>query len=320
MFKRNYERTSEPNSFFIFKISRKPLDYFINLDVIDLWKEKIYNFYNSKFRITNPDEYKKIIAYVDQVNKFCSKYISNFLSKVEKLNDEKIENENILNITIDTISFITSLVTYHNAYTSLQEESNLDLSPKNFINILVNKIEEKSNTLLKKYPPLKNILLINNFFYIHSKIAKDPLDHFFDKEYFGKLKEKVNINSKDYLKNTWRKVIEITFNENNDIAYEKDTNELKATSKELIKKRFTTFNEEMKINLKIQQHMQIIDKNIEKSMVKNNINFVCKRYRVVLDKYKNIKFTKNEDKIILYKNIEQVEQELKTYFSINMNY
>jgi hypothetical protein len=157
-----------------------PLDYFINLDVIDLWKEKIYNFYNSKFRITNPDEYKKIIAYVDQVNKFCSKYISNFLSKVEKLNDEKIENENILNITIDTISFITSLVTYHNAYTSLQEESNLDLSPKNFINILVNKIEEKSNTLLKKYPPLKNILLINNFFYIHNKISKDPLMHFFD--------------------------------------------------------------------------------------------------------------------------------------------
>ena len=146
---------------------------------------------------------------------------------------------------------------------------------------------------------MKNILLINNFFYIHSKIAKDPLDHFFDKEYFGKLKEKVNINSKDYLKNTWRKVIEITFNENNDIAYEKDTNVLKATSKELIKKRFITFNEEMKINLKIQQHMQIIDKNIEKSMVKNNINFVCKRYRVVLEKYKNIKFTKNEDKIIL---------------------
>ena len=297
-----------------------PMDYFMNLDIVDLWIEKISNFYNSKIKNSNPDEYKSIISYISKINKFCSLYITNFLSKVETLNDEKIENENLLNITTDTISFISALIIYHNAYTYLQQENNLDLSPKNFITILVNKIEEKSNSLLKKYPPLKNILLINNFFYIHSKIAKDPLDHFFDKEYFGKLKEKVNINSKDYLKNTWRKVIEITFNENNDIAYEKDTNELKATSKELIKKRFTTFNEEMKINLKIQQHMQIIDKNIEKSMVKNNINFVCKRYRVILEKYRNIKFTKNEDKIILYKNIEQVEQELKTYFSINMHY
>ena len=295
-----------------------PLDYFMNLDVIDAWKEKIYNFYNSKFRITNPDEYKKIIEYVNQVNQFCSKYISNFLSKVEKLNDEKIENENILNITIDTISFITSLVTYHNAYTSLQEESNLDLSPKNFINILINKIEEKSNTLLKKYPPLKNILLINNFFYIHSKISKDPLMHFFDPEYIKSIKEKVNSNSKDYIRNTWKKTIEITFSEKDDIAYDAETNELKATSKEMIKKRFTTFNDEMALNLRIQQHIQIIDKNIEQSMINNNIKVITKNYQKILDKYKDFQFNKNVDKIIIYKNIQQITEELKTFFSLNM--
>ena len=297
-----------------------PLEYFMNLDVADLWIEKIANFYNSKIKNSNPEEYKSIIAYINKVNKFCSVYISNFLSKVEILNDEKVENENLLNITTDTISFISSLIVYHNAYTHLQEESNLDLSPKNFINILINKIEEKANLLLKKYPPLKNILLINNIFYIHSKIVQEPLKLFFDKEYFGKLKEKVNTNSKDYLKNTWKKVVEITFSDNNDIVYEKETNELKATSKELIKKRFNTFNEEMKINLKIQQHIQIIDKNIEKSMVKNNISFVCKKYQIILDKYKNVNFTRNIDKIILYKNIKQVEQDLQTYFSIHMNY
>ena len=297
-----------------------PFEYFMNLDIADLWIEKIASFYNSKIKTSNPDEYKSIITYINKINKFCSLYISNFLSKVEILNDEKVENENLLNITTDTISFISSLIIYHNAYTHLQEGSNLDFSPKNFINILINKIEEKANLLLKKYPPLKNILLINNIFYIHSKISQEPLKHFFDKEYFGQLKEKVNTNSKDYLKNTWKKVVDITFSENNDIVYEKETNELKATSKELIKKRFNTFNEEMKINLKIQQHMQIIDKNIEKSMVKNNISFVCKRYQIILDKYKNVNFTRNIDKIILYKNINQVQQDLQTYFSIHMNY
>ena len=106
---------------------------------------------------------------------------------------------------------------------------------------------------------------------------------------------------------------EITFSDKNDIVYEKETGELKATSKELIKKRFITFNEEMKINLKVQQHIQIIDKNIENSMIKNNISYLTKRYQ-------NINFSTNIDKIILYKNIQQVEQELRTYFSVHMNY
>jgi len=76
----------------------------------------------------------------------------------------------------------------------------------------------------------------------------------------------------------------------------------------------------MKINLKVQQHIQIIDKNIENSMIKNNISYLNKRYQKILDKYQNIHFSSNIDKIIIYKNIEQIEQELKTYFSIHMNY
>ena len=247
------------------------------------------------------------------------------MERVKILNDEKIENENLLNITTDTIEFLSALVSYNNAYLVLQQEikknnNSIDLSPRNFIYILVEQIEEKSKILLKKYPPLKNILLINNLFFIHNRISQQPLSEYFDKNDINKIKEKINLNSKDYLKNTWRKIAEISFNDKNDIVYDKETNELKATSKELIKKRFTTFNEEMKINLKIQQHVQIIDPNIEKLMVKNNISYVCKRYQIILDRYKNINFTRNFDKIVLYKNVQQVEQELKEYFTINMNY
>ena len=136
----------------------------------------------------------------------------------------------------------------------------------------------------------------------------------------GNIKNIVNTNSKEYLKNTWRKSIEISFTEKDDIIYDKETNELKATSKELIKKKFNTFNDEMKLNLKIQQHIQIIDKNIEKSMVKNNISFITKKYQALLDKYKDIKFSKNVDRIIIYKNVGQITEELNTFFSFNMNY
>jgi hypothetical protein len=130
------------------------MDYFINLDIADLWIEKISPFYDSKIKISNPDEYKRILGFIEQINKFCLVYMENFLSKVDILNDEKIENETLLNITIDTISFISSSILYYNEYASLQTMSKLDLSPKNFITKLVQKIEEKSNTLLKKYPPL----------------------------------------------------------------------------------------------------------------------------------------------------------------------
>ena len=304
-----------------------PVEYFKNLDVIDLWVQQISPFYNNKIKISNPEEYKNINEFISQIKKFCSIYIKNFLDKVEKLNDENIENENLLNITTDTIDFLSSLIMYNNAYSLIQQElkqnkenNNIDLSPRNFILILVEQLEEKSKILLKRYRPLKNILLINNYFYIHSKISKQPLSEFFDKNDLSKIKEKINLNSKEYLKNTWKKIAEITFNDKNDIVYEKESNELKATSKELIKKRFITFNEEMKINLKVQQHIQIIDKNIEMLMIKNNISYVTKRYQIVLDRYKNVNFSRNVDKIILYKNTEQIEQELRTYFSIHMDY
>ena len=304
-----------------------PVEYFKNLDVIDLWVQQISPFYNNKIKISNPEEYKNINEFISQIKKFCSIYIKNFLDKVEKLNDENIENENLLNITTDTIDFLSSLIMYNNAYSLIQQElkqnkenNNIDLSPRNFILILVEQLEEKSKILLKRYRPLKNILLINNYFYIHSKISKQPLSEFFDKNDLSKIKEKINLNSKEYLKNTWKKIAEITKKNKNDIVYEKESNELKATSKELIKKRFITFNEEMKINLKVQQHIQIIDKNIEMLMIKNNISYVTKRYQIVLDRYKNVNFSKNVDKIILYKNIEQIEQELRTYFSIHMDY
>ena len=304
-----------------------PVEIFKNLDVIDLWVQQISPFYSSKIKNSNLEEFNSINDYILKIKKFCAIYLNNFLEKVKLLNDEKIENENLLTITTDTIDFLSALVIYNNAYSVLQKEirikgekNSIDLSPRNFIFNLVEQIEEKSNILLKKYPPLKNILLINNFFYIHNRINQPPLSEFFDKEFSNKIKEKINLNSKDYLKNTWKKVAEITFNDKNEIIYEKETNELKATSKELIKKRFITFNDEMKINSKIQQHIQIIDKNIEKLIIKNNISYVCKRYQIILDRYKNINFSRNMDKIILYKNVQQVEQELKEYFSINMNY
>ena len=83
---------------------------------------------------------------------------------------------------------------------------------------------------------------------MHSKIAQEPLSKYFDKDITTKLK----IKFKRIFKNTLRKIIEISFSHKDNISYEKENNELKATKKEMIKKRFTIFNDEMKLNLKLQ--------------------------------------------------------------------
>ena len=292
-----------------------PYDYPENLDILDTWYAKISKIYSEKVEKYNPEDLDKIRNYISIIEKFCVKYIGNFLEKINILNNEKVENENLLTITTDTISFISTIIVYENAYKELQKKNKIDLSLTKFIDILVTRLEEKSNDFIKKYPPLKHIFLLNNIFFIYSKITQDPLNKFFTKEYSKVLKGKVNENAKLYLECTWRKMTEVTFSEKNDLIIDKDTKELKTICKELIKKRFETFNEELRINLKIQQQIQIIDKNIQKVMISNNINYVTKQYQKFIDKYGNVDFAKNKGKFIIYKSSDEVAYELNKFFS-----
>ena len=70
----------------------------------------------------------------------------------------------------------------------------------------------------------------------------------------------------------------------------------------------------MKVNLKFQQHVQIIDREIEQRLINENIKYLCKRYQEFYDKYNNTAFTKYRNKYIVYTNQGDVEQDLKLYF------
>jgi hypothetical protein len=291
------------------------LNEFIHiLDIIEIWLESTFNNFKENIRISNEEEFNEINNIIVKLGEFCIKFIKKFFEKIDKLNNDKIENENVLNITNDTIFFISNLILYPTAYKFLTRKIKDEITPNNFIKLLLEKIELKSDLLLKKYPPLKFILLINNIFFIISKIENKTIENFFNKKFIQMLYKRIENNIEKYLKSSWNKIDEITFDDKEIIVYENDKKTLKTTSKELIKKKFSVFNETMKLNQKFQQHIQIIDRKIEQKIIEKNIEYVCERYQKFYDKFSQFDFTKFRNKYLIYNDASEVEQDLRLYF------
>lgn len=295
-------------------INSMSYDFFHSLDILNCWKECIEDIYETIVKTYQPEQFEEINQLMNTISTFCIEYVNNFLKGIGVLNNEKIENENVLSITNSTIYFITNFMSFSSSYKAITESNENDLSPQNFISLLIEKIESKSNMLEKKYPPLRCLLLMNNIFFIKSKLTSKVLNGKFSDEYINGLNEKIENYLKEYLTLSWNKVESVTFDEKEIITYESDGKTIKQTTKELIKKKFNTFNETMKINLKFQQHMQIIDHSLETKIINANIEHISKRYQEFYDKYSNIPFTKFKNKYIVYSGQEDVEQDLKLYF------
>ena len=109
------------------------------------------------------------------------------------------------------------------------------------ISTLVNKLEHKSHHLEKKYPPLKYIFLINNIYFVLSKIKQPDLAKLVDKNLPNQLNEKIKEYTKSYLEATWKKATAHSFNEKEYktvLVYENDGKTLKNAAREAIKKKF----------------------------------------------------------------------------------
>ena len=128
--------------------------------------------------------------------------------------------------------------------------SQFQLNDKEFsvqltINTMINKLEHKSHHLEKKYPPLKYIFLINNIYFVLSKIRQPDLGKYVEKTFANTLNERIKEYTHSYLECTWKKILNETLNENNYnsiVIYENDGKTLKNSSREMIKKKFAVIN------------------------------------------------------------------------------
>ena len=290
-------------------------DFYHHLDIMNSWIENTETIYTNilqKYHLN--DMLNTITDSIQNINEFCVYYVNNYYKGISILNNEKIENENILTITSNTIYFIENIISFSSIQQRIYSNNN-NLSNVSFVLNLIQSLENKANVLDKKYPPLHYIFLMNNVQLIYSKMQKsEMLTNEFSEEVLNDIEMKLKKYLNEYLKVSWMKVEEITFDDRDVIAYEKDNKTLKQTSKDLIKQKFSVFNDAMKINLKFQQNVQIVDRDLEKRIIEANIECIVNRYMGVFEKYGGVVFTKFKEKYMVYTSQEDVEQDLKLYF------
>lgn len=305
------------------KANIKKSDFYLNLDVIDIWTGRVNNSYRKYVQPYHQEFNDWIRSEVKQIEQFAYNYTKNFLDEITNLN-EKIENENVLKICNDTIFLLSNFLNFEFAFEFIRNEYRneygRELSAETFVSTLINRMENKGGALDKRYPPLKFIFLINNVFFIQSKIILPPFSKYIPKSFTESLNTNIKNYIEGYLKSSWEKVREVTFDELDQgiIMIDQDTKALTNTYKEMIKKKFSIFNDTMKLNLKIQQHIQIIDRNIQNTLINENINYVAKRYEGLYTKCRNAGYLKVNDKFIQYSSADDVIQDLKMYFMPNV--
>jgi hypothetical protein len=300
------------------KANIKKSDFYQNLDLLNIWHEKMSISYKSLVGAFNKDHFSNINALMKIIEAFCFNYVDTFLKDMYNLNNEKIETENVLTVCNETLFLLSNLLIFEYGYEFIRSEfesQGKDFSAEGTIDLLIKRIESKSSFLDKKFQPLKYIFLINNVFFIKSKIQQKPFNMYINKDLESQLSEKIKSYIEGYLQACWSKVDEITFkNDKDSIVYESDGKTLKNVSREIIKKKFATFNETMKMNLKFQKHIQIIDPSLEKALINSNIEHIAERYQRFYDLFNNSGFTKFRNKYIQYVSSSDITQDLKMYF------
>lgn len=297
----------------------KRIDFYQNLDILNIWNEKIYNDYRLLVERFNKDIFDNINSIIKLIETLCYRYIDDFIKDIMLLN-EKIENENVLKTCNDYIFFLSHFLQFDVAFEILKNQFQTEgktLSIESIIEEFIKRLESKSTNLEKKYSPLKYIFLINNVYFIQSKIYHKPFNKFVSKIFADFLTNIINKYINSYLNSSWSKIQETTFNEKENqtvLVYETDGKTLKNSSKEVLKKKFATFNETMKINLKFQQHIQIIDPTLEKKLIESNIETIANKYQEFYERFNDTGFTKFRNKYIIYTSANEVIQDLKLYF------
>lgn len=76
---------------------------------------------------------------------------------------------------------------------------------------------------------------------------------------------------------------------------------------------FQGFNKELEEIMRTQKGYAIPDQELRSSLKKDNIEFIVPAYKIFLDKYKKMNFTKNVDKYIKY-SVEDVQVMINGFF------
>lgn len=167
-------------------------------------------------------------------------------------------------------------------------------------------------------PYLKPIFLLNNYNYILKSLKRSGcinLVSLWNKDIETQYEEQINEQKKFYSQ-SWSRVLHYILEMNEPMSTQRTLNpdaKLKDKERQNIKDKFTGFNKELEDILRAQKGYAIPDTELRAVMKKDNIEFILPAYKIFLEKYKKLNFTKNVEKYIKY-TVADVEAMINKFF------
>ncbi|XP_062587562.1 exocyst complex component 7-like [Saccostrea cucullata] len=173
-------------------------------------------------------------------------------------------------------------------------------------------------------PTLRPVFMLNNYHYILKSLKRSgllDLIHTWNKDVGQFYEDRINEQKKSYSE-SWSRVMHYITEVNEPIsqqriqAMESSRERLKDKEKQNIKDKFSGFNKELEDILRSQKGYAIPDPELREQMKKDNKDFIIPSYRMFLDKYKRLNFTKNPTKYIKY-SVQDVAEVVDKLFDMS---
>ncbi|KAL3877047.1 hypothetical protein ACJMK2_034802 [Sinanodonta woodiana] len=165
---------------------------------------------------------------------------------------------------------------------------------------------------------LRPILMLNNYNYIIKSLKRSgliDLVHQLNSKVESYYDDQILEQKKAYSQ-SWSKVMHYLLEVNEPMSVQRTMNpdtKLKEKERQNIKDKFSGFNKELEDIFRIQKAYAIPDTELRAQLKKDNVEFILPSYKIFLEKYQRLNFTKNPEKYIKYK-VEDVEAILNKFF------
>lgn len=171
-------------------------------------------------------------------------------------------------------------------------------------------------------PTLRPVFMLNNYHYILKSLKRSgllDLIHTWNKDVGQFYEDRINEQKKLYSE-SWSRVMHYITEVHEPISQQRiqamENSKLKDKEKQNIKDKFSGFNKELEDILKIQKGYAIPDPELREQMKKDNKDFIIPAFRMFLDKFKRLNFTKNPEKYIKY-SVQDVAEVVDKLFDMS---
>ena len=167
-------------------------------------------------------------------------------------------------------------------------------------------------------PTLRTVFMLNNYNYILKSLRQSKmleLVHKWNPDVEGYYEEQI-LEQKRVYSQSWSRVLTYVLEAHNPISQQRTLSpeaKLKDKERQIIKDKFTGFNNEIEAIHKIQKAYTIPDPELRDSMKQDNKDFVLPKYKIFLEKYQRMNFTKNPEKYMKY-TIHNIENLINDFF------